>query len=133
MPWIMAIHNSKDDDGRIRGMGPVLRDLRVVDDGGPGDGEVQAAPEAARPHPFGATEAPVYNRDEDGIELKCPHKGSGGRKLSDDAVAHCRTVIGSRTIKELAQEHGVSYYTMWNAVKGYTYRHLNFRFPPRFR
>jgi hypothetical protein len=60
-------------------------------------------------------------------------KRSGKTRLSDDAVDYCRRNAAALGIKELAERYGVSYHTMWNAVKGHTYRHLNHRCPPRFR
>ena len=132
MPWIMAIRKGNDNGRPIRRVGPLLGSVREDENTG---ASVQALQEAATAG--GATGSDrkddAYNRDEEGLELKFAGKRSGGAKLTDDAVAYCRTVVGRRTIKELAAEHHVSYYTMWNAVKGYTYKHLNHRFAPRFR
>ena len=128
----MAIRKGNDNGRPILGMGPVLRGLREHEDAGRGTAAVQA-PQKQGGAPGGNGKDEAYNRDEEGLELKYAGKRSGGTKLTDDAVGYCRTVVGRRTIKELAAEHHVSYYTMWNAVKGYTYKHLNHQYPPRFR
>lgn len=60
------------------------------------------------------------------------HKMSGKPKLDDEVVGYCREAVKTRSIKELAQEFGVRYMTMYNAVKGNTYRHLNGIYPPQW-
>lgn len=60
------------------------------------------------------------------------HKRSGRPKLKDDDVKVCRQLVGLVTITQLAIRYRVSYPTMWNAVKGVTYRHLNAIAPPQW-
>lgn len=54
---------------------------------------------------------------------------NGSAKLSDTAVAVARARYQSQqprvTVRQLAVEYGVSYYAMWLAVKGRTWRHAN--------
>lgn len=75
--------------------------------------------------------APSYNRTEEGIELLYAGKLKGGRRLKDDEVMECRRNPEHLTLRALAKKYGVSYITMWNCAKGYSYKHLNFRCPPR--
>ena len=59
-------------------------------------------------------------------------KMSGQPKLTDDEVGYCREQVKTRSIRELAAEFDVKYMTMYNAVKGNTYRHLNGIYPPQW-
>ena len=52
-------------------------------------------------------------------------------KLNDDLVIQARREIGKKTISQLAQENDVSYWSMRDAVKGYSYKHLNLLYPPQ--
>jgi hypothetical protein len=59
-------------------------------------------------------------------------KLSGGRKLTDDDVANARREAATASVTFLAKKYGVSYKAMDNAVKGYSHRHLNILYPPRW-
>ena len=125
----MANRNRDSDERPIQRVGPVLCGVREHADARGGNAAVQAqTQEGGKASGYGKDEA--YNRCEEGFELKYAGKVSGRRSLSDDAVGHCRRAVKSKSIRDLAKEHGVSYFTMYNAVKGLTYKHLNHRFPP---
>lgn len=47
---------------------------------------------------------------------------SGHAKLTEEIVIKCRT--SAKTCRELANQHNVSYYTMWDALKGRSWKHL---------
>lgn len=132
MSWIMTIRKANDNGRPVFGVGQVLGGVREGADTGKGVQEVQAPKAEGRASRSNSGDA-AYNRDEEGLPLSYAGKKSGGTKLSDDAVGDCRRVVGEVGIKELAKRHGVAYHTMWNAVKGYTYKHLNHRYPPRYR
>lgn len=51
--------------------------------------------------------------------------------LTDEDVIKARLMAKEMTLKEIAHEFGVSYQTIKNAVKGYTFQHLNFVCPPK--
>ena len=56
-----------------------------------------------------------------------------GRKLTDEQVITLRiemTSFGGFTYAQLAERYNVSTKSVWNAVKGITFRHLNLAFPP---
>jgi hypothetical protein len=59
-------------------------------------------------------------------------KPSGKRKLSDGQVIFARENIARLGCRALAKRFNVSYGTMWNAIKGYSFRHLNGTFPPQW-
>lgn len=59
-------------------------------------------------------------------------KLSGAPKLSDDQVGYAREQARTRSIKDIAKEMGVKYMTVYNAVRGVTYRHLNGIYPPQW-
>lgn len=51
--------------------------------------------------------------------------------MEEEDVILARKMASQYTIKFLAQEFGVSYSVMKNAVKGITFQHLNIDFPPQ--
>ena len=59
-------------------------------------------------------------------------KMSGKPILQDEEVGYAREQVRTRSIKDVAKEMGVRYMTLYNAVKGNTYRHLNGIYPPQF-
>lgn len=59
-------------------------------------------------------------------------KMSGKPKLEDEDVGYCREAVKTTSIKDLAKQFGVGYMTMYNAIKGNTYRHLNGIYPPQW-
>jgi hypothetical protein len=65
-----------------------------------------------------------------------PFKGrawqAGTQKLTDEQVMAARAVVGSVGAKELAERYGVSIHSMRAALKGHTFRHLNFAYPPQW-
>jgi len=75
----------------------------------------------------------AYNRTEDGIELKCPVKAKGRRSLSDEAVIRLRRNEERLTTRQWSTLYQVPYIVIWNAQKGYTYRHLNWIHPPKLK
>ncbi len=60
-----------------------------------------------------------------------PKKNSGLPKLSSEEVKFCRENVGFLGCTELAKRYDVSRSTMWNIVKGFTYRELNGLYPPQ--
>ena len=59
-------------------------------------------------------------------------KMSGAPKMSDQDVGYAREQVRTRSIKDVAKEMGIKYMTLYNAVKGHTYRHLNGIYPPQW-
>jgi hypothetical protein len=56
-----------------------------------------------------------------------------GRKLSDEQVIALRIEAGNFggfTYADAGKRYNVSEKTVWNAVKGITFRHLNIDWPP---
>lgn len=58
-------------------------------------------------------------------------KPSGKRKLRDEDVAYARRNVGTIGCRRLSNLFGVAYSTMWNAIKGLSFRHLNDEEPPQ--
>lgn len=63
--------------------------------------------------------------------VKFPCKMTGRRKLTDVEVGLARACVAELGVASLARKFGVDYRTMWCAVKGYTYKHLNGVYPPQ--
>lgn len=59
-------------------------------------------------------------------------KMSGGRKLTDRDVGLARSVAHKYSVVHLAAYFGVKYNAMYNAIKGYSFRHLNGDYPPQW-
>lgn len=53
------------------------------------------------------------------------------RKLTDGNVIEARATVGSVSCLQLSKKFGVSYKTLWSAVKGLTFKHLNIQYPPQ--
>ncbi len=58
-------------------------------------------------------------------------KPQGKRILTDEEVMFARKNIIRLGYLHLAEQFGVSHSTVYRAVKGYTYRYLNFLVPPQ--
>lgn len=58
-------------------------------------------------------------------------KKQGKRILTDEEVMFARKNIVRLSVLQLANQYGVSPSTVYRAVKGYTYRYLNFLVPPQ--
>jgi hypothetical protein len=52
--------------------------------------------------------------------------------LSENDVIVARKDIATVSIRALAKRYGVKYQTMYNALKGLTFRHLNYAHPPQW-
>jgi hypothetical protein len=79
----------------------------------------------------GEEEAPaVYNQNEEGVPLYWTGKLSGRRKLRDSDVIRLRRNEEQLSYNQWAQIYRVPQKVIWNAMKGYTYKHLNWRHPP---
>ena len=129
MPWIMAIRKSNDNGRPIQRMGPLLCAVSEEPDTGKGD---EALPEEAVEDgatSSGGEDAP-YNRDEEGVGLRFAGKLSGRRKLRDIDVVRLRRNEEQLSYNQWAQIFRVSPFVIWNAMKGYTYKHLNWKYPP---
>ena len=126
----MVIRKKEDDERRILRVGPVLRDVREEPDTDKGD---ETLPEAASPDGAEAgenREDEAYNRTEDGAELFFSSKLSGRRKLRDVDVVRLRRNEEQLSYNHWAKIYRVAPAVIWAAMKGYTYKHLNWRCPP---
>lgn len=156
----MAIRNGDDDEEtKLRELGSLLPP--VHDDGGPAQGaevaEIRAmgeeeeghGPRLECPPPGRFKPAPLSWRSlieehkalaeqrwtpPPPMEMPVIYqkKLSGAPKLSDDQVGYAREQARTRSIKDIAKEMGVKYMTVYNAVRGVTYRHLNGIYPPQW-
>ncbi len=126
----MVIRKSNDNERRIQRVGPVLRDVRAQLDATEGDEEVQDAAPVNREPPSSDRPAETYNHTEVGCELFFHSKLSGGRKLRDIDVVRLRRNEEQLSYNRWAVIYDVSPYVIWNAMKGYTYKHLNWKYPP---
>lgn len=125
----MAIRKGNDNGRPILGMGPVLRGVRAEPVTNEGIQEVQAqTPEGDETRSDGADDA--YNRGEEGEALSFAGKLSGRRKLRDIDVIRLRRNEEQLSYNQWAAIYRVAMAVIWNAVKGYTYKHLNWRYPP---
>ena len=122
----MVIRNRDDDERPIQRVGQVLPNVRVHEDDPSGNGALQEVAEATGR----AEDAPVYNVDEEGNELFYLGKLSGKRKLRDSDVARLRRNEERLSVNHWAKIYRVTPAVIWNAMKGYTYKHLNWRIPP---
>lgn len=125
----MVIRKKEDDERPVFGMGQVLREVREGPDAGQGDEALQEGAEEAR-EPGSAEEDAPYNRDEEGLCLAFGGKLTGGRKLRDCDVVRLRRNEEQLSYAQWAKVFGVAIAVIWNARKGYTYKHLNWRCPP---
>lgn len=75
-------------------------------------------------------EAAPYNRTEEGDELRYQGKLSGSRKLRDIDVIRLRRNEEQLSYNQWAVIYRVALTVIWNASKGYTYKHLNWKYPP---
>lgn len=127
----MVIRKDEGNDGRILRVGPVLRAVRAEPDAAQGNEALQEAPKVDRRATEAHSEAGVYNRTEEGAELGYPGKLSGRRKLRDCDVVRLRRNEEQLSYNQWAVIYRVPQAVIWNAAKGYTYKHLNWRYPPR--
>lgn len=126
----MVIRKGTDNGRPIQRVGPVLRDVRAQPDATEGDEAIQEATALHRDEEGADREAEAYNRTEDGIELFYAGKPSGGRKLRDIDVIRLRRNEEQLSVNRWAQIYGVVNAVIWKAMKGYTYKHLNWNHPP---
>lgn len=127
---IMVIRKDEGDERPVFGVGQVLGEVQ-------GDsrqaGEVAEALQEATEEAGesgSANRDPPYNRDEEGVELSFAGKLTGGRKLRDCDVIRLRRNVEQLSINWWAKVFGVSGSVIWNAMKGYSYKHLNWQHPP---
>lgn len=123
---IMVIRKDNDNGRPIQRVGLVLEGVREEPRCQEGDEAIQAMENEGRQ----AQTPPAYNRTEEGVELKYPGKVSGRRKLRDIDVARLRRNEEQLSYNEWARIYGVAMFVIWRAMKGYTYKHLNWRYPP---
>lgn len=126
----MVIRKKEDHERPVFGVGQVLGAVPThagqtcqVDEA------LQEAAEEEGEHRVRVGDA-AYNRDEEGVELYFHGKLKGGRKLHDHDVARLRRNEEQLSYNQWAKIYGVATAAIWNAVKGYTYKHLNWRYPP---
>ncbi len=128
----MVIRKDEDDGRSIQRVGPLLCEVRPVPDAKEGDDPVQEGPPEA-PVQGGSSEGAVYNRTEEGQELIYAGDARKGRyKLTELDVIRIRRNEERLTIAEWAKLLATSYHVIWSATKGYTYKALNWRAPPRY-
>ncbi len=53
------------------------------------------------------------------------------RKLTDEQVIEARREVAAVSCLQLSKRFGVSYKSLWLAIKGMTFKHLNFEHPPQ--
>lgn len=127
---IMVIRKKEDDERPVFGVGQVLEAVPThVGQACQVDETLQEAAEEGEEHRV-CVRAVAYNRDEEGVELYFHGKLKGGRKLHDHDVVRLRRNEEQLSYNQWAKIYGVVNAVIWNAVKGYTYKHLNWRYPP---
>lgn len=126
----MVIRKDEGDERRILRVGPVLRDVRAEPDAAQGDEALQETAPFNRESKGEDRTDEAYNRTEDGAELFCPSKLTGGRKLRDIDVVRLRRNEEQLSYNQWAVIYKVAMAVIWRAMKGYTYKHLNWRYPP---
>lgn len=137
--------------GPIRGMGPVRRHLRAFEDGCRRVQSLQALKRSRiksprmdndekEPGPWGVTLRSHHEKlAREGyvppppVEVPLTYYGKrgGARSLTDEQVIAARRDAPTVSVTELAKRYGVKWAVMWNAVKGITYRHLNWTRTPQ--
>lgn len=125
MPRIMTKLKVKDNGGPIQRVGLVYASVR--------EGTYrQRFPEKVQgvASEGGEVADPAYNRSDDGEELLYPGKVSGRRKLRDEDVVRLRRNEEQLSYNHWAKIYKVTPAVIWNAMKGLTYKHLNWNHPP---
>jgi len=127
---IMVIRKDEGDERRVLRVGPVLRHVREEPDAAQGDEALQeTAPFNGEPTGEDRPDE-AYNRTEDGAELFFQGKLTGGRKLRDIDVIRLRRNEEQLSYNQWAVIYKVAMAVIWKAMKGLTYKHLNWRYPP---
>lgn len=122
----MVIDKGKDNERPVCGMGSVLQDVRAQQDD---EACVQPVSSVAQGTRAEKAEAP-YNQTEEGAPLRYPGKISGRRKLRDEDVIRLRRNEEQLSYNHWARVFNVAMSVIFKAMKGYTYKHLNWRYPP---
>ncbi len=125
----MVIRKGNDNGRSIRRVGPVLGSIQEDEKTGE---SVQALQEATAEGGAagGAGGDAAYNRTEEGDELLFAGKMSGRRKLRDIDVVRLRRNEERLTLHAWGRIYQCSHEVIWKAMKGLTYKHLNWRYPP---
>lgn len=127
---IMVIRKKEDDERRVFGVGPVLEAVPAhAGQASEVNEALQEAAEEGGEREVGAGDAP-FNRDEEGLGLAFAGKLSGRRKLRDSDVVRLRRNEEQLSYNQWAVIYRIAPATIWNAMKGFTYKHLNWRYPP---
>ncbi len=122
----MTIRKDNGDGRSIQRVGLVLQGIRKDIRRRQGHEALQEVEKEGR----GATDEAVYNRTEEGTPLGYPGKISGKRKLRDEDVIRLRRNEEQLSYNQWAVIYRVAPAVIWNAIKGFTYKHLNWRHPP---
>ncbi len=122
----MSIRKDNGDERSIQRVGLVRQGLREDDGHRQSNGSIQEVESQGRE----AEAEAVYNRTEEGDALQYPGKLSGKRKLRDADVIRLRRNEEQLSYNQWAVIYRVAPAVIWNAIKGFTYKHLNWRHPP---
>ena len=126
MSWIMDIRKGKDNERPIQRVGLVSTGVREEGNARQGNEALQEVEGGSRSEEAQA----VYNQTETGDPLLYPGKVSGRRKLRDEDVVRLRLNREQLSVNRWALIFRVTNAVIWNAMKGYTYKHLNWQHPP---
>lgn len=70
------------------------------------------------------------------LPREAPFKGRGqktpNQRLTDAAVIEARQLIKTMSCRAIAEKFGVSYMAMYGAIRGTSFKHLNFEHPPQW-